>query len=107
MTRRQILLALMPPLFFGTGFTIAKPAVEHFPPLFLMLMIYGGIAVVLGATHRERLRTPLLSIFAISAFAVTIQGALLFWGLRNEAMPATAANTSCRSRFPLPSCSIA
>ena len=44
MTRRQILLALLPPLFFGTGFTIAKPAVSHFPPLFMMLMVYGGIA---------------------------------------------------------------
>lgn len=81
MTRRQILLALM-------------------PPLFLMLMIYGGIAVVLGATHRERLRTPLLSIFAIAAFAVTIQGALLFWGLRNEAMPATAANLILQIQIP-------
>jgi O-acetylserine/cysteine efflux transporter len=100
MTRRQILLALLPPLFFGTGFTIAKPAVQHFPPLFMMLMVYGGIAVVLALTHREKLRTPLVSIIAISAFAVTIQGALLFWGLRNEAMPATAANLILQIQIP-------
>ena len=68
MTRRQILLALLPPLFFGTGFTIAKPAVTHFPPLFMMLMVYAGIAVVLGLTHRDRLKTPVLSIIAIAAF---------------------------------------
>jgi O-acetylserine/cysteine efflux transporter len=100
MTRRQILLALVPPLCFGTGFTIAKPAVTHFPPLFMMLMVYAGIALVLGITHREKLRTPVLSIIAISAFSVTIQGALLFWGLRNEAMPATAANLILQIQIP-------
>ena len=100
MTRRQILLALLPPLFFGTGFTIAKPAVTHFPPLFMMLMVYAGIAVVLGLTHRDRLKTPVLSNIAIAAFAVTIQGALLFWGLRNEAMPATAANLILQIQIP-------
>ncbi len=100
MTRRQILLALLPPLFFGTGFTIAKPAVSHFPPLFMMLIVYGGIAVILGLTHRDRLRTPLPAIIAISAFAVTIQGALLFWGLRSEAMPATAANLILQIQIP-------
>lgn len=100
MTRRQILLALLPPLFFGTGFTIAKPAVTHFPPLFMMLMVYAGIAVVLGLTHREKLKTPLLSIIAISSFAVTIQGALLFWGLRSESMTATAANLILQIQIP-------
>ncbi len=100
MTRRQILLALLPPLFFGTGFTIAKPAVQHFPPLFMMLMVYGGIAIVLGITYRERFKTPVLSIIVISAFAVTIQGALLFWGLRSESMPATAANLILQIQIP-------
>lgn len=100
MTRRQILLAFLPPLFFGTGFTIAKPAVEHFPPLFMMLMVYGGIAVVLGLTQRSPLQTPLLSIIAISAFAVTIQGALLFWGLRSQEMSATAANLILQIQIP-------
>ncbi|MFN4142169.1 DMT family transporter [Aestuariivirga sp.] len=100
MTRRQIFLALLPPLFFGTGFTIAKPAVQHFPPLFMMLMVYGGIALVLGLTHREKLKTPLAAIIAISAFAVTIQGALLFWGLRSESMPATAASLILQIQIP-------
>ncbi len=100
MTRRQILLALLPPLFFGTGFTIAKPAVAHFPPLFMMLMVYGGIAAVMAFTHRERLKTAWPSIIAISAFAVTIQGALLFWGLRQEGMSATAANLILQIQIP-------
>ena len=98
MTRNQILLALLPPLFFGTGFTIAKPAVTHFPPLFMMLLIYGGIALVLAFSHRERIRTPLFAVIAISAFAVTIQGALMFTGLRG--MPATAANLILQIQIP-------
>ena len=81
MTRRQILLALL-------------------PPLFMMLMVYGGTAIVLAFTHRERLKTPWPSIFAISAFAVTIQGALLFWGLRDAEMPATAANLILQIQIP-------
>jgi O-acetylserine/cysteine efflux transporter len=100
MTRRQILLALMPPLFFGTGFTIAKPAVEHFPPLFMMLMVYGGIAIVLGLTRRAPLKTPLGAIIVISACAVTIQGALLFWGLRSPDMTATAATLILQIQIP-------
>lgn len=100
MTRRQILLALLPPLFFGTGITVAKPAVTHFPPLFLMLMVYAGIALVLALTHREKLRTPPATIFLIAAFAVTIQGALLFWGLRHPGMPAAAANLILQIQIP-------
>lgn len=99
MTRRQIVLALLPPLFFGTGFTVAKPAVAHFPPLFMMLMIYAGISMVLALTHREKLKTPLISIIAISVFAVTIQGALLFRGL--QGMPATAANLILQIQIPM------
>lgn len=99
MTRRQILLALLPPLFFGTGFTIAKPAVTHFPPLFMMLMVYTGIAVVLSMTHRERLKTPWAAIVVIAAFAVTIQGAFLFWGLRS--VPATVANLVLQLQIPI------
>ena len=66
MTRRQILLALLPPLFFGTGFTIAKPAVTHFPPLFMMLIVYGGIAVgsVVGARLLAWQGLPVLGIAA-------------------------------------------
>ncbi|MCB1377486.1 MAG: EamA family transporter [Alphaproteobacteria bacterium] len=98
MTRRQILLALMPPLFFGTGFTIAKPAVAHFPPIFMMLVIYGGIALILALTHRKPLKTPVGAIVLISALAVTIQGALLFWGLKG--MPAAVANLVLQSQVP-------
>ena len=66
----------------------------------MMLMVYAGVALVLGLTRREKLKTPIASIILISAFAVTIQGALLFWGLRSEAMPASAANLILQTQIP-------
>lgn len=51
-----------------------------------------------GPHAPERLRTPLPWIIAISACAVTIQGALLFWGLRG--MQATAANLILQIQVP-------
>lgn len=99
MSPRQILFALIPPLCFGTGFTIAKPVVQHFPPLFMMLMVYGGIALVLAVTARQPLKTPWLHIVLISAFAVTIQGALLFWGLKG--LTATTANLVLQTQVPM------
>lgn len=98
MTRRRILLALLPPLFFGTGFTIAKPAVAHFPPLFMMLMVYFGIALVLILSHPGRLRTPWPQAMIIASLAVTLQGALLFWGL--SLVPASTANLVLQIQIP-------
>ena len=81
MTRRQILLALLPPLFFGTGFTVAKPAVTHFPPLFLMLLVYGGIALVLAVTHRDKLKTPPAHDFPHRGFCCHHPGCAVVLGL--------------------------
>jgi O-acetylserine/cysteine efflux transporter len=98
MTPRQIALALVPPICFGTGFTVAKPAMAHFPPLFTMALTYGGIALALAAIRREPLRTPWWQRHVIAAFAVTIQGAFLFWGLAG--MTATAANLVLQVQVP-------
>lgn len=98
MTPRQIALALVPPLCFGTGFTIAKPAMTHFPPLFTMALTYTGLALALMAIRREPLKTPFWHMQAIAAFAVTIQGALLFWGLAGTT--ATAANLLLQIQVP-------
>jgi drug/metabolite transporter (DMT)-like permease len=43
MQPRNLLLALVPPLCWGTGFTLTKPAVSHFQPLFLMFLVYAPL----------------------------------------------------------------
>lgn len=96
---RTLLLALAAPVCWGTGLTLAKPAVTHFPPLFMMLLVYVGIALVSLLTVPEKIKTPLVSVLLISAFAVTIQGAFLFWGLRG--VEATTANLVLQTQVPM------
>jgi O-acetylserine/cysteine efflux transporter len=98
MTPRQILLAVVPPVCFGVGFTVAKPALQHFPPLMVMLIAYSGIAAILSVTHRAPLQTPWRHIFLISALAVTLQGACVFNALAG--LSAVTANLVLQSQVP-------
>ncbi len=95
---RTLLLALLPPLCWGAGFTLAKPAVAHFPPLFMMLMIYGFIALATSLAGRGPIRTPWRHVVMIAAFSVTIQGALALWGLRH--LDAAVANLVLQIQVP-------
>lgn len=99
MKTRTLLLALAAPLCWGTGLTLAKPATTHFPPIFMMFLIYSVIALVSLVTVREKIKTPWPSVLAISAFNVTIQGTLLFWGLRG--VEATTANLVLQTQVPM------
>lgn len=83
MTYRDMLLALLVPVCWGLGFTMAKPAIDHFPPLFTMLVAYGVNAVLISAIWRTPQKTPHLHVAVITAFVVTIQGALIFYGYQH------------------------
>lgn len=98
MTPRQIAIATLSPICFGMGFTIAKPAVAHFPPLFMMLLVYGAIALYFLVVRRTRVHTPWASIMLIASCAVTIQGALLFGALQEL----TATTTSLVLQMQVP-----
>ena len=99
MNAKTLLLALVAPFCWGTGLAMAKPAVTHFPPLFMMLLVYFGIAVIMLITVRDRIKTPWRSLLLISAFSVTIQGAFVFWGLRG--VEATTANLVLQTQVPM------
>lgn len=99
MTPRQILLALVPPACWGVGFTIAKPAVAQFPPLFMMLLVYGAIAAWLTLRDHAPIATSWARMLLISSLAVTIQGALIFVGLKG--LPATTANLVLQIQVPM------
>jgi O-acetylserine/cysteine efflux transporter len=95
---KDIAIALVPPLSWGAGFTLAKPAVEQFQPLFMMAMIYVALVAVLLITARGPIRTPWLSLFAIAAFAVPIQGVFIFLGLKY--LPASVATLVLQVQVP-------
>jgi O-acetylserine/cysteine efflux transporter len=99
MSPKTFLLALVAPFCWGTGLAMAKPAVTHFPPLFMMLLVYSAIAVIMLLTVRGRIKTPWLSLLLISAFSVTIQGAFVFGGLRG--VEATTANLVLQTQVPM------
>jgi O-acetylserine/cysteine efflux transporter len=99
MNSKTLLLALVAPLCWGTGLAMAKPAVTHFPPLFMMLLVYSGIAAIMLITVRDRIKTSWRSLLLISAFSVTIQGAFVFWGLRG--VEATTANLVLQTQVPM------
>ena len=99
MNSKTLLLALVAPICWGTGLAIAKPAVTHFPPMFMMLMVYFAIAVITLITVHDRIKTPWRSLLLISAFSVTIQGAFVFWGLRG--VEATTANLVLQTQVPM------
>jgi len=98
MTPKDIGLALVPPLAWGAGFTLAKPAVEQFQPLFMMAMIYVALVIILIPTARGPIRTPWASLFAIAAFAVPIQGVFIFLGLKY--LPASVATLVLQVQVP-------
>ena len=98
MTPRLVALALIPPLCWGVTFTLAKPAVQHFPPIFMMLIIYGVIAILMGFTRPQPFQTPWPKLVLISALAVTIQGALLFSAVKE--VDATTANLVLQAQVP-------
>lgn len=96
---RTLALAIASPACFGLGFTLAKPAVAHFPPLLMMLFAYGFVAIATLATVRDKIQTPWLRAFAIAACGVTIQGALLFKGV--QGIESTTANLLLQTQVPV------
>lgn len=98
MRLKTLALAVAAPLCWGLSFTLAKPAVTHFPPLFMLLMVYGAIAIFMSVFHRGAFKTPWTHLVFISALAVTIQGALLFYAVRQ--VDASTANLVLQTQVP-------
>lgn len=98
MLPRDILMALLPPLFWGIGLTFAKPAVGHFPPIFMLSLVYLTTAVVLYRPW-VRMRTSAWALFVVAAFGISVQNALIFTGLKG--VPAATASLVVQSQVPL------
>ena len=98
MSPRNLGLAVLAPLCWGLTFTLAKPVVNHFPPVFMMFMIYAAIAVLMAFTHPEPFKTEWKKLLLISALAVTIQGGLLFYAVKD--VDATTSNLVLQAQVP-------
>ena len=99
MKSSTLALAIAAPFCWGTGLTLVKPVANHFPPIFLMLLLYAAVAIVSVLTVRHRINTSWKALVLISSLSVTIQGALLFWGIRG--VDATTANLVLQTQVPI------
>jgi O-acetylserine/cysteine efflux transporter len=93
----DIALALMVPVLWGFGFTLAKPAVAHFPPLLLMAMTYAVTALCLSRRIRT-IRTPFATMAALALVVATVQAGFIFYGLAQ--LPASTAVLILQSSVP-------
>ncbi len=80
MKPRDVALACCPPVLWAVAYTLAKPALAHFPPIFMMGLVYGLCALVL-LRRSMRARTAVPALLAIAAFGGAIQSSLIFMGL--------------------------
>ncbi len=80
MTLRDSLIAAIVPIFLGFGFVIAKPAMEHFPPILLMGLRFTFVASLLIWWFPIP-KGFLLKIFLVSLVANTMQYSMTYTGL--------------------------
>ncbi len=80
MTFKDTLIASLVPIFLGFGFVIAKPAMEHFPPILLMGLRFIFAASILIWWFPIP-RGYLKQIFIASLIANTLQYSVTYTGL--------------------------
>jgi O-acetylserine/cysteine efflux transporter len=97
MRPRDIALACCPPALWALSFVFAKPAVSHFPPLFMIGLAYSVSAVIL-VRQAVRTKTPWWAMFCIAAFGGAIQSGLIFGGLKW--LPESTAILVVQSQVP-------
>ncbi|RUY22867.1 DMT family transporter [Mesorhizobium sp. M7A.F.Ca.US.001.04.2.1] len=97
MRPRDVLLATLPPVLWAIAYTVAKPAMERFPPLFLMSIVYAATALALYRPWQLRL-TPLWAVVAAATLGASLQSALIFSGIAR--VPATMAILTVQSQVP-------
>jgi O-acetylserine/cysteine efflux transporter len=97
MKPRDVALACCPPTLWALSYIFAKPAMVHFPPLFMIGLAYGVSAIML-LRRALKSKTAWWAMFAIAAFGGAIQAALIFGGLSK--LPATTAILVVQSQVP-------
>jgi len=97
MRPRDVLLATMPPVLWAIAYTVAKPAMDRFPPLFLMSIVYAVTALALYRPWQRPL-TPLWAVIAAATLGASLQSALIFSGIAR--VPATMAILTVQSQVP-------
>lgn len=97
MRPRDVLLATMPPVLWAIAYTVAKPAMDRFPPLLLMSIVYAVTALALYRPWQRR-QTALWPVIAAATLGASLQSALIFSGIAR--VSATLAILTVQSQVP-------
>jgi O-acetylserine/cysteine efflux transporter len=97
MTPRDIALGCCPPVLWALCYVLAKPAIAHFPPLFMIGLAYAISAIAL-LRQTLKSKTPWWAMFVIAAFGGAIQSSLIFGGLKE--LPASTTILVVQSQVP-------
>jgi len=81
MRKSDLLLALVIPLIWGFCFTMAKPASQHFPPLFMVSIVFGFVLIVYTALFPGSFKTSFWPGMLMASCAGSLQMIPLFIGL--------------------------
>ena len=96
MNPRDIALATLPPALWAITYVIAKPATSHFPPLFLIAVVYGLTA--LSMARPWRWRTPFVDPAGLRYLWGRLQSGLIYAGIAR--VPASLAILVVQSQVP-------
>lgn len=99
LTRRDLAGVLAVVTVWGLGFTLTKPAVEHFPPFFLMAISFALTAAVLAVFERRTPQTGHSHAAFIALFAIALQAMLIFKGL--QGLDASSAVLLAQTQVPM------
>jgi O-acetylserine/cysteine efflux transporter len=93
----HIVLAVLPPVLWATGYSFGKGALVHFQPLFATAMTYaiGGVALFRPASP---IRTPWRWLLLISVLGCSLQSALIFSGV--ALVDSSLANLVVQAQVP-------
>jgi O-acetylserine/cysteine efflux transporter len=97
MQLRDIALACCPPALWALSYALAKPALEHFPPIFMTSLAYAAAALIL-LFRSLRAKTPWPAMVAIAALGGALQSILIFTGLTG--LPVSTAILIVQSQVP-------
>ena len=97
MRRRDLLLALLPPILWATGYSLGKGGLQHFQPLFTTAMMYAIAGVILFRPS-SGIKTPLRWLIIISVFGFGLQSALIFYGV--SLVDTSLANLVVQAQVP-------
>ncbi len=81
MRKSDLALAIVIPLLWGFCFTMAKPASQHFPPLFMVSIVFGFVLIVYTILFPGPFKTRFWPGMLMASCAGSLQMIPLFMGL--------------------------